>query len=303
MTLRRIITKLIIRVGSKSVRHATAKEHLSLVMYVERARRKKLNIKERARLLALMGKKAPTEGAKKDESDSDSDSDPEEQKMGDQSDESDDSSDDEEDDQDMRQGTDVLQSSQKLDIPIVRDIPILSQLAKKEKMSQIQHKKQNHDGFKDGKKAVEVMEVDELEVETHFVENPFIRTRERANRKNLDAQQMMTAEQIQEDAENQDIVMMDEKGKFLIKDLEQMEEDSKNEKIKKRKRAEITGYGKGEEIDSDIEELEMKDMQRKLKETRSKNPNAHEPSANKFKAANPTGLKKRDAKASGHIMK
>lgn len=79
MTLRRIITKLIIRVGTAKVRAATAKEHLSLVTYVERARRKKLNLKERAKLLALMGKKVTQEeGKKEDDSDSDSDSDPEE---------------------------------------------------------------------------------------------------------------------------------------------------------------------------------------------------------------------------------
>ena len=42
-------------------------------------RRKKQNIKERARLLALLGKKQSEEGGKKDdESDLDSDSDPEE---------------------------------------------------------------------------------------------------------------------------------------------------------------------------------------------------------------------------------
>lgn len=82
------------------------------------------------------------------------------------------------------------------------------------------------------------MEVDELEVETHFVENPFIRTRERANRKTLDAQQAgMTAGQMQEDAENLDIVQINDKGQFLIKDLEQMEEDKQKEKMKKRKNA------------------------------------------------------------------
>jgi len=32
-----------------------------------------------------------------------------------------------------------------------------------------------------------MMQVDELEMDTHFVENPFIRTRERANKKLLDA--------------------------------------------------------------------------------------------------------------------
>lgn len=69
------------------------------------------------------------------------------------------------------------------------------------------------------------MEVDELEVETHFVENPFIKTRERANKKHFDANQMLTAEQMEEDAEMHDIVLTSEKGKFLIKDLEQMEVD------------------------------------------------------------------------------
>ena len=43
MTLRRIITKLIIRVGEAKVKAATPKEHLNLVNYVERVRRKKLH--------------------------------------------------------------------------------------------------------------------------------------------------------------------------------------------------------------------------------------------------------------------
>jgi hypothetical protein len=55
MTLRRIITKLIIRVGTDRVRQATAKEHIPLVSYVERCRRKKQNARERTKLLALLG--------------------------------------------------------------------------------------------------------------------------------------------------------------------------------------------------------------------------------------------------------
>lgn len=39
-----------------------------------------------------------------------------------------------------------------------------------------------------------------------------------------------------------------------------MEEDKNNEKINKRKHAEITGYGPGEEIDSDIEDEEMRKL-------------------------------------------
>lgn len=57
MTLRRIITKLIIRVGEAKVKAATPKEHLNLVNYVERARRKKLHLRERAKMLALLGRK------------------------------------------------------------------------------------------------------------------------------------------------------------------------------------------------------------------------------------------------------
>lgn len=51
MTVRRILNKLIARVGLASVLAATAKEHQRLVHYVERVRRKKRNAKERARLL------------------------------------------------------------------------------------------------------------------------------------------------------------------------------------------------------------------------------------------------------------
>lgn len=75
-----------------------------------------------------------------------------------------------------------MQSSLKLDIPVVKDIPILSQLAKQDKM-------RNQDSAKPDKKQISkqmtdaVMDADELEVETHFVENPFIKTRERAHKK------------------------------------------------------------------------------------------------------------------------
>ena len=55
MTLRRIITKLIIRVGVEKLKQVTVKDHHPLIAYVERIRRKKQNVKERARLLALLG--------------------------------------------------------------------------------------------------------------------------------------------------------------------------------------------------------------------------------------------------------
>lgn len=94
-------------------------------------------------------------------------------------------------------------------------------------------------------------------------------------------------------------MLLNEKGRFFIKDLEQMEEDKANEKIKKRRHAETAGYGRGEEIDSDIEEEEMRKLQGKIKDSRSisKDP------SNKFKAANPPVMRKRDAKQQGHIVK
>ncbi len=64
----------------------------------------------------------------------------------------------------------MLQSSHRLDIPIVRDIPIVSSLAKKEKA-------------KEAKPQQDMMDIDDQNVESHFVENPFIRVRERASRK------------------------------------------------------------------------------------------------------------------------
>jgi hypothetical protein len=51
-----------------------------------------------------------------------------------------------------------------------------------------------------------MMAADDLEVETHFVENPFIKTRERANKKLIDARNAMSADQIRKDAEEMDIV-------------------------------------------------------------------------------------------------
>lgn len=171
MTLRRIITKLIIRVGTDRVRQATAKEHIPLVSYVERCRRKKQNARERTKLLALLGQKLKSKDEQKeDESELDSDSEGETMPQGDQALDSD-SSDysDSESDDDVA-GTDQLQSSVKLDIPVVYDIPIVSQLAKEQKVKSVKQT------------VTDVMDADELDVETHFVENPFIRVRERASK-------------------------------------------------------------------------------------------------------------------------
>ena len=51
MIIRRILNKLISRVGLQMVLQCTAKEHHALINYIERARRKRLNAKQRAQFL------------------------------------------------------------------------------------------------------------------------------------------------------------------------------------------------------------------------------------------------------------
>lgn len=150
-----------------------------------------------------------------------------------------------------------------------------------------------------------VMDAEELEVETHFVENPFIKTRERAHKKALDQQQMMTADQmlLEQDAEKMDIVRVDEKGKYIIRDLEQMEIDEKQKKMKKRLRADVVGYGHGEDVDSDLEGGDdLNDVKRKIKDSRQKRPGV-EQSKTLRPATLAAPMRKRDVKASGHIVK
>ena len=55
--------------------------------------------------------------------------------------------------------------------------------------------------------------------------------------------------------------MIDEaKRLFLVKDLEQIDQNRKEEKLTKRRRADIVGYGQGEDVDSDIEDAEIEDL-------------------------------------------
>jgi len=93
------------------------------------------------------------------------------------------------------------------------------------------------------------MDADELDVETHFVENPFIRVRERASKNQLDKKQMLGGKELEEDNPDEDIVVMkDEGGKFMIRDLEQNELDKSNAKKRKRDALE-------ENNDSDSEDI------------------------------------------------
>lgn len=69
----------------------------------------------------------------------------------------------------------------------------------------------------------DMMEKDGREVETHFVDNPFIRVRERASQKALAGQNMVGEKQLlvdEAEAKMQDIVMMQENNMYVIKDME-----------------------------------------------------------------------------------
>lgn len=76
MMLRKILNKLIVRVGIAQVMAVTSPQHQKLINYVERARRKVVNARQRQRLLAMIGeegKESKKQSHKKPINDSDSD--------------------------------------------------------------------------------------------------------------------------------------------------------------------------------------------------------------------------------------
>lgn len=105
---------------------------------------------------------------------------------------------------------------------------------------------------------------------------------------------MLGGRELEEDNADEDIVIMkDDGGKFMIKDLEQNEQDKVN--AKKRKRDTV-------QVDDASESEDIQDLKDKMDKARIKKPLFD----NKFKQANPTApsLKKRDIKAQGgHTVK
>jgi hypothetical protein len=66
-----------------------------------------------------------------------------------------------------------------------------------------------------------MIETDELDLETHFVENPFIKMREKANKKKIDSKQTVGAEDLEKaNFDDEDIVLMADDDRYVIKDLE-----------------------------------------------------------------------------------
>lgn len=138
------------------------------------------------------------------------------------------------------------------------------------------------------------MGADEIDVETHFVENPFIRARERASKNQLNAKQMLSGRELEEDNADEDIIILkDQGGKLEIRDLEQTEIDKA--KAKKRKRDQLV-------VDDESESEDAQELREKIKAAKSKKI------ANKFLQANPgaSNSKKRDKKSiqtGGHTIK
>jgi hypothetical protein len=140
--LRKLVGKLLKKMGIAQLKRITPAKHHALIDYVERARRKRENKKKRAKLLALLGK--PEEEEHKDSKTSaeagDSDSDDEMDSVEDEaeerySDDGEDDSEDESSDEEEVGGTDALMTDG-LDIPRVDDIPVVSKLAKEKKLEQ-----------------------------------------------------------------------------------------------------------------------------------------------------------------------
>jgi len=93
-------------------------------------------------------------------------------------------SDSEDDDVAAGPGTDLLQAPE-LDIPRVDDIPVVSQLAKQteaEKLEEMDGEQQlEYKRQVNREQIAKIIEHDEDHLETHFVENPYIKLRERAS--------------------------------------------------------------------------------------------------------------------------
>ena len=140
------------------------------------------------------------------------------------------------------------------------NIPIVSQLAKEAQLREAKSKKsmttkdKEMDREEAKRKINDFIEKNEDELETHFVENPFIKIREKASRKQVDSKIHMGATDLQEDADTtaqRDIYFHKEENKFMIQDLEQMDVDKIKQKELKRKRRDAFGYGEGEDISDD----------------------------------------------------
>lgn len=267
--IRKLCGKFLRKLGSQYVRKITPQKHIPLLDYIERARRKRENKAKKAKLMALLGKEeAPEVAATQAKAGEDSDSDDEmdsgddqhagadaEEKFSDNGSDDESGSDSESEEEDDVRGADMLMTDG-VDIPRVDNIPIVSKLAKEKKL-EAKSKLTKVADTRD--KVKQLMQADAEEYESHFVENPFIKMRERALQKSLDGKMRLGAKHLlgdgdadmdEEDAAmKQDIVLVKESGKFIINDLE-LEEM----KMKKAAGSKLTGKRARMELAKDHEE-------------------------------------------------
>jgi hypothetical protein len=105
-------------------------------------------------------------------------------------------------------------------------------------------------------------EVEEDEFETHFVENPFIKMREKAVSKTLHGKTHLGKGDLDVNEDEHDIILMKESGKFVIKDFEDQEAKKNKEKKLKRTRQEAMGNDK-EEMDESSSDDEVNETLKK----------------------------------------
>lgn len=67
-----------------------------------------------------------------------------------------------------------------------------------------------------------MIDANEDNLETHFVENPFIKIREKASKKDRESKVIMAADDLEMQAaeKDKDVYIMQESGKMVIRDLE-----------------------------------------------------------------------------------
>lgn len=182
--IKKVVWKMIRKLGLPYMKVIIPAEHHKLITYIERDKRKKQNKMKKHRLQQLLGKDTKVEKKEDvdmgdDEEGSESEEENQYENEENYSLDSDLSS--ESEDEDL-QGVDHLMTTG-IDIPRVNDIPVVSKLAKdtKKTLNKEEQLRFNRD------KIASMIEAENEELETHFVDNPFIKIRERALKKTLDA--------------------------------------------------------------------------------------------------------------------
>ena len=263
LLVRKILKKLMRRCGVNYVNKLMPECHRPMIAYLEREKRKKLNKKQKDRLLALMGnepeKDTLQDGDEAGSSDESSDEELDNSLKASPEEGTDSEAGDSDNDSDA-DGGDRL-PTRAADIPRVDDIPIVSQLAKrteKQRLEEMDPREQLEFKVEKNRDTLKAAFGNE-QLETHFVENPFIKSRERISRKQMGSKVQIGEDHLKDsgqdadmggDAQDRDIYIVQESGKIVVKDLEKDQADKETRRQKRRQE----GYGADSDTDSDEEQ-------------------------------------------------